>query len=267
MPHNRIEGRVGVERRALIGDPPGLSFQPGKAFRNKPRLADAGFAGDQHHLAFALRGLLPTLHEHADLMFAPDKLAEALAVHRVEPAFRTLFAVHPPDSDRRFESFKGLLAEVGERKLPANKFQRLLGDDDGILTGGGLEPCSPVRSLPDHRTLLVDARADEIADDDLARRYADARRERCPIRRDKLSDRGNCRQGRSHGARCIVFMRLRPAEIDEQAIPERLCHIAAETDNFVADRLLVPRDDVLHVLRVEPRGELGRNPRGRRTSR
>ena len=249
----------------MIGNPPRLSLQPAKALRNKSRLADARLACDQHQLAFAFRRFRPALHEHADLMLAPDKRSEAPAVHGVEPAFRLPLAIHPPDADGLIESLQALLAEVGEGKVLANKPDSLSSDDDRIFPCGGLKPGGTVRRIANHRTLFVDTRADEIANHHLAGRNADARRERCPARRDESLNRGDCRHRRPYGPLGVVFMGLRPSEIDEQAIAERLRDIAAETDNFVADRLLVAGDDVLHVLRIEPRGELGRNRRDRRT--
>ena len=179
-------------------------------------------------------------------------------MHGVEPAFRLPLAVDPPDAEGSVESLQVLLAEVGEGKVLANKPDSLRSDDDGIFNCGGLKPGGTVRRFANNCTLFVDTRADEIANHHLAGRNADARRERCPVRRDKSLNRGDCRHRRPYGPLGVVFMGLRPSEIDEQAIAERLRDIAAETDNFVADRLLVPRDDVLHVLRVEPRGELGR---------
>jgi hypothetical protein len=53
------------------------------------RFADAGLAGDQHHLAFAVLGPGPALHQDAELVLAPDQRRETLALERIEAALGT----------------------------------------------------------------------------------------------------------------------------------------------------------------------------------
>ena len=48
-------------------------------------LADPGLAREQHHLALAVAGLLPTVEQERDLLLAPDQRQEAGRA-RLEPA-------------------------------------------------------------------------------------------------------------------------------------------------------------------------------------
>ena len=85
---DRIEGAVGVLRRAEVAQAR-VRFG-GEAFqqrRRKPRFADAGLAGEQHHLAFAGLCLRPAPQQQFKFFFPPDKLGQAARVQRLEAAF------------------------------------------------------------------------------------------------------------------------------------------------------------------------------------
>ena len=62
-------------------------------------LADPGFAGEQHHLAVALLGLLPALDEKGHLLLAPDQRCRAGRA-RLEAAADSMLALHAPSADR-----------------------------------------------------------------------------------------------------------------------------------------------------------------------
>ena len=53
----------------------------------EPRFADAGLAGEQHHLAFAGLCLRPAPQQQFEFFFAPDQLSQAAYVQRLEAAF------------------------------------------------------------------------------------------------------------------------------------------------------------------------------------
>ena len=56
--------------------------------RRKPRFADTGLAGEQHHLAFAALCPRPAPQQQFEFFFAPDKLRQAARVQSLEAALR-----------------------------------------------------------------------------------------------------------------------------------------------------------------------------------
>ena len=68
-----IKGAIDVVRRALESERPcPLAFQPLAQHTQDAALADAGLAGEQHHLALAVLRERPPLHEQPDLLLATD---------------------------------------------------------------------------------------------------------------------------------------------------------------------------------------------------
>ena len=71
---DRVEGRAAVVRRALVLQPQVRCIGEALAQHlGDAALADAGFAGEQHHLAFAFARLLPAREQQRDLVFAADE--------------------------------------------------------------------------------------------------------------------------------------------------------------------------------------------------
>ena len=59
-------------------------------------LADAGLAGDEHHLSFALLCLPPAAQQQVELVLAPDQRREGGRVHGLEAALNHGLAQHLP---------------------------------------------------------------------------------------------------------------------------------------------------------------------------
>ena len=75
---DRVKNAVAIIGQAQEARPRlRLGRNPGGQFRRQPRLADAGLARQQHHLALAARGLRPSPHQQVQLLFAPDEVDEA----------------------------------------------------------------------------------------------------------------------------------------------------------------------------------------------
>ena len=74
---HRMERAVGVVGRAVVAERRvRLVAEPLAQRADEARLADAGLAGQQHHLALAVLGPLPAVEQHAELVLAPDQRRE-----------------------------------------------------------------------------------------------------------------------------------------------------------------------------------------------
>src|ERR1700727_3294159 len=70
----------------------------------QPRLADARLARDQDHLAVAVLGPAPALHEHGELVLTSDQRRHAMPVESLEAAIGGAFALNHEGSDRLREA-------------------------------------------------------------------------------------------------------------------------------------------------------------------
>jgi hypothetical protein len=71
-------------------------------------------------------------------------------------------------------------------------------------------------------------------------------------------DGGEQCQARMQGAPGVVFMRLRPTKIDQEAISQLLRNMAAVALDHCCTDGVIPSKDVVEVFGVEPPGEGGR---------
>ncbi len=65
-------------------------------------------------------------------------------------------------------------------------------------------------------------------------------------------------QAGTYGARGVVLVRLGPAQVDEQPVPQILGDVAREALDDLGGSRLVGADDLAQVLGVEPAGQDGR---------
>jgi hypothetical protein len=119
-----------------------------------------------------------------------------------------------------------------------------------------LQPRRDVRRLADDAALAGIALPDQIADDDEAAGDAEPHLE--PFREAEAADRGADRERGAHRPLGVVFMRLRVAEIGQNAIAHQFGDIAAEPRDRVADAGVIGAEDVAQLFRVEPRRECRR---------
>jgi hypothetical protein len=117
-------------------------------------------------------------------------------------------------------------AEVAALKEAALEATRRGADDDGVGFRQCLQASGEVRRLTYDASLPRLAGADEIAHDHQPRANADADLKR--FGGLKLADSRNERQPRSRRSLGVVFVRLRIAEIDEDAITHALRDKAVE---------------------------------------
>ena len=176
--------------------------------RAQARLADAGLAGDQHHLAVAGLGALPAPQQKFDLLVAADQPAQRRAAQRLEPALHRARTQHLPSRHRRGDALDLDGAEIAVLEEIADQPARARGDDDRVRLGQGLQPGGEVRRFADDRLLLRRAFADQIADDHQPSGDPDARLE-LDGSDIQTSDGVDDIQSGADRALGIVLMRLR----------------------------------------------------------
>ena len=94
---DRIKRAVGVLRRAEIAQARvRLASETFQKRGREPRFADAGLAGEQHHLTFASLCPRPAPQQQFEFFLTPDELGQAARVQSLEAAFRRSSLAGPP---------------------------------------------------------------------------------------------------------------------------------------------------------------------------
>jgi hypothetical protein len=249
----RMQRAVGVVGRAEV---PERDLRPaGHLLAQRPqqaRFADPRLAGDQHHLAVALPGPGQALHQHRQLVLAPDQRRQALPVQGLETALGGAVTQHPPGPDRLVEPLEIAAPEILELEQAAHQASTPRVDDDPARCGQRLQSGGPVRRLADHRLLLRSALADQVADHDQTGRDPGAHSQRRAVARAELSDPGGQIEPGPHRPLGVVFVRLRPAEIREHTVAHVLGDMAVPALHYFSAALLILPDQLAQVLGIEP---------------
>ena len=213
-----------------------------------PRLA-----AHEHRLALAALGEFPPVEEDADFAVAPDELRERLAPRRVKAAFDLALAGDAEHRHAMREAFELAGAKRLEFESVAGQAPGSVRDQDLPRLGGALKARSEVGRLARHLTTVEHAASGKIADDHAAARDADARLKRRSGGRPEAPDPRNRRKTRADCALGVIFIGHRPSEIGQHAVAKKLRHVAAKPLHRACDGFLVGADEVVHLLRIEPR--------------
>ena len=154
-------------------------------------LADARFARQQHHLAFAVLRQVPALDQEAEFVLAADKTGEPAAPHRFKAALGCRRPLDRPGLDRVGETLQLVPAERLQPEPIADEPARSRGDHHEAGLGQSLQSRGQVRRLADHPALLRLALADQVAYDHQAGGDADANLELADGGHIEPSDRRN----------------------------------------------------------------------------
>jgi hypothetical protein len=122
--------------------------------RGDARLAEAGFARDQHNLAVAGLGAGPAPQQQVDLLVAADQSSHCRSAQCLEPARDGARTQHPPGRHRRGDALDLYAAEIAVFEEIAEQAAGARGDDDSIPLGQGLQTGGEVRRLADDRLFL-----------------------------------------------------------------------------------------------------------------
>src|SRR3954451_722095 len=194
MLDRRVERGVGIVGRALM--PEGdvrLAGEPLAERAGDAGLADPGLAREQHHLALAVAGLLPTVEQECDLLLAPNQRKEA-ARARLEAAADPALAEHAPRPDHLGKALDRLRPEILELEAGADQPPRRRGDQDGARRSRGLQAGGQVGGLPSDRLLARRVLANKAADYDQLGGDPDARCQRLTDWRRQATDGTDGRQ-------------------------------------------------------------------------
>ena len=222
---------------------------------DQPRLAHAGFAGEQDGLALALLRQPPALQQQAHLLRAADERRENCRARRFEPARQRCFPQHPPGRHRIGKAFEHMLAAAFVFESASEQAVSRVGNNDGVRLGQCLQACGKVRRFADDQFFARGAATDNVADNNQSRRDADAGLQAAAVRRRDPANRIDDGKRRAHGAFGGVFVRLRIAKIGEHAVAEEFGDISVEPRNPAGAGILVALDQVAHVLGIKRGGE------------
>src|SRR4029450_13231628 len=107
--------------RTVIPDPdPQFVWRPLTQCEDNPRLADAGFARQQHDLTLAAFGHLPAVEQESEFVFAADQRANIGASQGLEPTLGRRFTKNAERRYRGFHPSDLLQAQVSDCE-PASK--------------------------------------------------------------------------------------------------------------------------------------------------
>src|SRR5690349_9618044 len=135
--------------------------------------ADARFTREQDYLSLAFSCLLPPIHQKTDLVLTADQRGQTLPVQGLEATFRAAAAEHGPSPYRLGKALQVLHAEIGKVEKTADEPPSTRRDHHAVGFGKALKAGGQVRGFPHDRLLSARPLADQIADHDQARRYAD----------------------------------------------------------------------------------------------
>jgi hypothetical protein len=259
--HHRVEGDVPVIGRAAKHDArQPLFLHVGAQHLDHGRLADAPRPAHQHRVPEALLALLPESAQQPQLLPPPHHEGSSRR-HGIDLA-RFRGTQHAVDRHRLRHALERRRPERLQDEGVAHQPTRRLADDHRSVGRQSFEAGRDIDRLPRRQVLAPSVPAHAA---NHHRSGVDAHAHRQPhalvSRQAGVERRGNGLgdlQTRVHGARGIVFVRLRPAEVDEEPVAQILRDVAAVTVHDLGGGRLVRADDFMQVLGVEPAGEDGR---------
>ena len=190
-------------------------------------------------------------------MLAADQWREPLTVQGLEPAFGTALTLDAPTGDGLGEAFEVKGAEIGQLEQPTYEPAGRLADNNTARRRERLQSCREVWCVADNRLLLSYARADHLADHDQTGRDADPGRERLTGERLQSCQRMDDREPGPDRSLGLVLVRPRPAEVRQHAIAHVLGDETVEARDHLDHALLICREHLPHVFRIEARRKLG----------
>ena len=217
------------------------------------RLADPRVAAQQRDLEAAFPRDRPKLAQAGEFRRPPDQLGQVARAGGVEPAFVRAFVQHPPDADGFLQALDLVQREVLVDEHVAEQLVRAVGHQHGVGLGQGLQPRRQVGRLANDRLLLRRAAADRLANHDhQAGGDTDPHAQCDAVGRVELGDFVDDFQPDLRGALRVVFMRLRIAEIGQDAVAHEAGDIAGSPGNGAGTGILEIADHLAEILGIQP---------------
>ena len=221
--------RDGVKRRALekrlaSAFDPQMRIVPDARteFLDQARLSDSRFANYKRELALPLARSLPATKQQSHIIFAPDKRCLDAKRWTVPASTRYRGLDRAIELDRMLDALELMRTAILDHEKARHQLLHRGGNHHRVGVGSRLHPRSDVGRIAEHIRPFTTA----LAHDHRAGLDADPHRQPNPglggqpsvQRRDFLDDR----QPGAHRALRVVLVRLRPAEVDHQAVAQIL---------------------------------------------
>ena len=209
---------VGMLRRAEIAQ--ARVRLAGEAFQQRgrePRFADAGLAGEQHHLAFARLCPGPAPQQQFEFFFPPDECGQAGRVQRLEAALDRTRPQRRQSPRRSGDALEVLWPEVRQLEQIAEQPSRA----PAITTlFGSATPCRRAARFGVSPTMPRSCASPEPTRSPTTTSPVAMPTRTCSgsPATSELRHRLDQRQPRPHRALRIILVRLRIAEINEHAV-------------------------------------------------
>ena len=228
---------------------------------DEARLADAGLAAKHDHVSLAILHTGPAFQEQRELPVAAHQGGDAAARGAPEAALGIMLAHDAEHLDRGGHALDRVRPQFLTGESSLDQAPGGGADHDRVGRGEALEPGGHVRRVAQRQPFLATATAHR-AHDHQAGMDAHPDRQLDPaLGHEALvqpSHGLHHAEGGAHGALAIVLVRLRVAEVDEQAVAEVLGDVPLEALDHLGAHALVCAYHLAQFLRIQAGGEGGR---------
>jgi len=94
---------------------------------HQPRFADPCFADNQRHLAFTIQHALPTIHQRAQFVLAPDECSQSTGCCRFQPPTHSAGLDYPVELKPSLNTLECRRAACLYDEQPRDQPMRILG--------------------------------------------------------------------------------------------------------------------------------------------
>src|SRR5215831_3775957 len=198
---------------------------------HQARFANARLPAEQYHLPQPRGGVLPASVQEGDFFVSTHQRGPVGRCDGVEPALDATLAQDTIDGHGCGHALEGVRTQRLGGKVSLDEPERRGTNDDHIWGRTLLQACRQVRGVPQRQLFLVAATADLPDHDDPCMDTNAYSETEALLPLEAEIERA---QGLDHpqaGTDCplgIIFMCLRIAEVDEQAITKQLGNVAVE---------------------------------------
>ena len=216
---------------------------------HQARFADPRLADDQRHLAFAIEGALPAIHQQAQFVLAPDEWGQSTRRRgRFEPPAHSARPDYAIKLDRPFDALERLRSAILDHEQPRDQPMRGVGDHHRAGFGGRLHPRGNIGRVAED----VGCPCPRLRQPPpCPNRSRPARRvwvRGCSL---SFADRVEDREARARRPLGVVVVRLGPAEVGHHAVAKVLRDMPVEALDRLRRRTMVPADDLAPLLGIE----------------
>ena len=259
---DRIEGAVGmvrgtVQRQARRA----LSHHTLGQRAHQARFANPRLAAEQHHLAQTVAGLGPALQQQRHLRLPAHQGGEPAGGGHVQATLRGAFPHHLGDPHRRVNALERMHPPVLADKVPLHQASGGLTEHHRIRLCQALQAGGQVRRVAQGQAFAPVATAD-VAHHHRPGMDTQAHGQVHPLVLDqpRVQHRHGLYNAQSgaHGALRIVFVGLRIAKVDEQAVAQILRDRPGKALDDGGAGGVVGTQHLAQVFGIELPGEAGR---------